>query len=145
MKRFRRIFGIGLICLPVILSWACREKENGAYPAAAFKPVIGALTGGPIQGRLDITVLDDRFAKPLKDAEVYVHQGRPMRETARAATDADGHVRFEGMNGPVTVTVVCETEEAYDTITWMDLDAADVVIPMTLRKNPRKVSVASTS
>ncbi len=124
----------------------CENEKVAIYPPVAFRPILGGAEGGIIHDNLIVTVVDAWSGKPLNGAVVFIHQGNPLEEKAKIKTGEDGVASFAnlGISGPVTVTVIHEEREAYDTISFCDINAAKVTIPLTIRKPPDKVSTALT-
>jgi hypothetical protein len=118
-------------------SSGCHRKHHHSKTESTIgKPLPGRFAGGPIRDNLHVVIVDSATEKPLKGAIVYIHQGSPLEEKSKEVADQDGAIDFtgKGITGPVTVTVVCETKEAYDSLTIQQVDASDLIIPMQLRK-----------
>lgn len=142
-----KIISLSLVIVSLLLLSACGSKEAvSVYPPIVFKPVPGQLDGGAIADNLKVTAVVSLTGKALKDAEVYVHQGEPYELKAQMTTNDQGTADFtgKGINGPVTVTVTCNKTEAYDTVTMMNVNAANLIIPMIPRKDPEKSKTALT-
>lgn len=91
-------------------------------------PINGGLGGGPIQGEVNITVLDGYTNEPVADA--YVLMGSGPTSPYQAVTDASGRVSFSdpGLEGPQMVTVAAED---YERVSIIAFDARDVTVFLT--------------
>lgn len=124
----------------------CGTGEVEIYPPIVFKAMPGAFSGPTIDKNLEVKVVDAQTTKELQGAHVFIHQGNPMELIAEGTTDADGKVSFTGeeISGAVTVTVTGCEEEAYDTVSFIDINSSNMIIPITLRKSRSKVKTALT-
>jgi hypothetical protein len=131
---FRYLFPVILLILLGLSG--CGSGPAEIFPPVVFKPEIGSFSNSPIQDNLSIKTLDAATGNPLKGAVVMIHQGDPPELLARDVTGPDGTVSFagKGINGPVCVTVTGCEKEAYDTISFIDINAAEMTIPLVLRK-----------
>lgn len=91
-------------------------------------PINGGLGGGPIQGEVNITVLDAYSEEPVADA--YVLLGAGPTSPYQAITDASGRVSFSDptLEGAQMVTVAAAD---YERVSIIAFDARDVTIFLT--------------
>ena len=123
----------------------CGKKEViEIYPPIVFKPQAGELGGGAIADNLFVTTVEMTNGKPVSGARVFVHQPDTLELLADAVTGPDGTVSFagKGITGPVVVTVTCNENIAYDTVSFVGINAANMVVPLDRRKSPEKVQTA---
>ncbi|MBN1355287.1 hypothetical protein JXA40_03345 [bacterium] len=146
----------GIVCMLMMILLAasvflialggCGNSAVEIYPPVEFKAVHGSFSGEPVADNLEITVVDAYSGKPLKGATVLVHQGHPPVLSGREITGPEGKVSFagNGINSKVTVTVTGCEKEAYDTISFVNVNSADMTIPLTIRKSPNLQDSALT-
>ncbi|HPQ39597.1 MAG TPA: hypothetical protein PLV45_04425 [bacterium] len=139
-------FLLVMITATVLLSGCGGEDVMEIYPPVVFKPIPGEAGGGPVNDNLTVSVVENISGDPLENAVVLIHQGEPYELKATETTGPDGVASFagKGITGPVTVTVSCNTDVAYDTISMIGINAARLVIPMERRKDPEDVRTALT-
>jgi len=91
-------------------------------------PINGGLGGGPIQGEVNVTVLDTYTSEPVPDA--YVLMGADATSPYQAVTDATGRVTFSapGLVGPQMLNVAAED---YERVSVVAFDARDVTLFLT--------------
>jgi hypothetical protein len=91
-------------------------------------PINGGLGGGPIDGSVNITVLDLYTDEPVPDA--YVLMGAHASSPHQAVTDAAGRVTFSepGLTGPQMLTVAAQD---YERLSIVAFDARDVTVFLT--------------
>lgn len=91
-------------------------------------PINGGLGGGPIQGEVNVTVLDTYSSEPIADA--YVLMGANATSPYQAVTDATGRVTFSapGLVGPQMLNVAAED---YERVSVVAFDARDVTLFLT--------------
>jgi hypothetical protein len=91
-------------------------------------PINGGLGGGPIQGEVNLMVIDAYTDEPVVDA--YVLMGPNASSPYQATTDASGRVTFSepGLVGPQMVTVAAN---GYERATIVAFDARDVTLFLT--------------
>jgi len=91
-------------------------------------PINGGLGGGPIQGEVNVTVLDTYTEEPVPDA--YVLMGADATSPYQAVTDASGRVTFSapGLVGPQMLSVAAED---YERVSIIAFDARDVTVFLT--------------
>lgn len=91
-------------------------------------PINGGLGGGPIEGSVNITVLDLYTDEPVPDA--YVLLGANASSPYQAITDATGRVTFSepGLTGPQMLTVAADE---YERLSIIAFDARDVTLFLT--------------
>jgi hypothetical protein len=92
--------------------------DDGGGPAIAG----GGVTGAPIDGALDVYVVEPGGEVPIAGAEVHVG-------ALSAVADADGHVAFAdaSLTGAQTVTATAAGRTA---ATWFGVDGASVTLPL---------------
>jgi len=88
-------------------------------------PFAGGFSGGPIDGVLNVVVLDNWTKDGLPGA--YVVVGDPATSAHQGVTDALGQITFSGddLVGPVTVTT---TAAGFEVATFACFDATNVTI-----------------
>lgn len=88
-------------------------------------PFAGGFSGGPIDGVLNVVVLDNWTKNGLPGA--YVVVGDPATSPHQGLTDALGQITFSGddLVGPVTVTT---TKQGFEVATFACFDAENVTI-----------------
>ncbi|MBD3161383.1 MAG: hypothetical protein GF346_04185 [Candidatus Eisenbacteria bacterium] len=91
---------------------------------------LGGTGGGPIDGSLLVRVVRDGTVDPIAGAFVMVgpHPGVPFEENWGFAS-AEGEILFEdpGLIGPIAVTAAAEGSR---TLSLLEVDAADIVVPL---------------
>ena len=108
-------------------------SENISVPEAfsfydSADPINGGLGGGPIQGEVNVTVLDTYSSEPVADA--YVLMGANASSPYQAVTDASGRVTFSapGLVGPQMLNVAAAD---YERVSVVAFDARDVTLFLT--------------
>ncbi len=147
LYKLRQITLLTLFTASVLTLVGCQqEKEIEIFPPVVFKPVAGEIGGGPINDNLVVTTVEKTTGNVIQGAKVFVHQGEPMELVAQGETDAEGQVSFagEGITGPVTLTITCNQTISYDTLSFVNINAARIVAPLDRRKTPDKVETALT-
>ena len=99
---------------------------RGAYSYYhSTSPTYGGLGGGPVQGTVTVTVLDEKSRMPLEHATVVLQQSRAA--TITASTNKLGVAVFADptLKGPLTVTA---GKKGYETASIVGFDARDVTI-----------------
>ncbi len=98
---------------------------------ATADPFFGGLGGGPINGTVNVAVVDGATRDGVDDA--YVVIGDPATSLYQGNADALGQITFSGVDlvGPITVTA---TAPGYDVASFVTFDATDVTV--FLRKPP---------
>lgn len=88
-------------------------------------PFAGGFSGGPIDGQLNVVVLDNWTKDGLPGA--YVVVGDPATSTHQGVTDALGQITFSGpdLEGPVTVHA---TATGFEVATFACFDATNLTI-----------------
>jgi hypothetical protein len=88
-------------------------------------PINGGLGGGPIEGSINVTVLDSYTGAPVPEA--FCMLGASGETAFQGLTDERGQITFSepDMRGPRSVT--CSKEE-YEATTIREFDARDVTI-----------------
>ncbi|MCD4653803.1 hypothetical protein K8T06_07690 [bacterium] len=127
--------------------YGCSKNDSAEiFPPIVFKPVSGQLSGGAVSDNLVVTTVEKTTGKIIKDAIVFVHQGEPAELKARVVTDEKGVADFtgQGISGAVTVTVTCNKTIAYDTVSFVNVNAAQMIIPLERRKDSEKTRTALT-
>ncbi|MFC1482363.1 IPT/TIG domain-containing protein, partial [Myxococcota bacterium] len=91
-------------------------------------PINGGFGGGPIQGEVNIVVLDAYTDEPVADA--YVLMGADASSPYQAVTDGTGRVTFSapGLTGPQMITVAAVD---YERVSVIAFDARDVTLFLT--------------
>ena len=127
-----------------MLMFGCSKEVIQKYPSVVYKALPGEFSGGPIQDNLVVRVVDAVTKKPLKNSNVYIHQDEPMQLKTIGETDSEGQISFkgQGISGPVTVTVTNSDEKTYDTITFIDINSAQMTIPLNVREAPEEIRTA---
>jgi len=138
-----------MIAVSLLLSgfYGCKKQEaSQIFPPVVFMPVSGEFAGGPIKNNLIVTTVEETTGKIVKGAEVFIHQGDPVQLIARLETNDEGIADFKTveMVGPVTVTVTCNKSIAYDTVSFVNINAARLTIPLVRRKKAGKTKTALT-
>lgn len=136
-----------LLVVTVAVLSGCGSKEAAdIYPPVVFKPVPGAVTGGAINDNLTVTTVEKLTGKPVQGATVLVHQGDALELKATEVTGPDGVASFagKGITGPVTVTVTCNETIAYDTVSFIDVNAAQLTVPLERRKEAEDLRTGLT-
>ncbi len=105
-------------------------------------PINGGLGGGPIQGEVNVTVLDTYTSEPVPDA--YVLMGANATSPYQAVTDATGRVTFSapGLVGPQMLNVAAED---YERVSVVAFDARDVTLFLTPYVPPSPGSIPGQS
>ncbi len=137
------------LCVTAVFSVlnGCGEKEiKQLYPPVVYKAPVGELGGGPINDNLTVKTVEMLDGKPIPSAKVFIHATETLELLAEADTGPDGTVSFagKGITGPVTVTVACNQTLAYDTVSFVGINTANMVIPLERRKSPEKIKTALT-
>ena len=99
---------------------------RGAYSYYhSTSPTYGGMGGGPVNGTLTVTVLNEKSRAPIENARVVVQQARTM--TFSADTNKLGIAVFAHakLKGPLTVTA---GKKEYETASFVSFDARDVTI-----------------
>lgn len=88
-------------------------------------PFAGGMSGGPIDGVINVVVLDNWTKNGLPGA--YVVVGDPATSPYHGLTDALGQITFSGddLEGPVTVST---TKEGFEVATFACFDATNLTI-----------------
>jgi hypothetical protein len=107
------------------------EANRGFTYQATADPFFGGMGGGPIDGTLNIVVMDEISGNGIPDA--FVSVGDPATSTLKGRTDALGQITFStpGLVGPVTVIAAAD---GYESGMFVDFDARD--LSMFLFKPP---------
>ncbi len=106
-----------------------------ASPDAAAAIPGGGTSGGPITGKIEISVLEDGTATPIADA--FVQVGETVIAGQSGLTDARGFISIaaSGINGPQTVTA---GKLGYRTACIADLDATHVTLVLRPLRSSRR-------
>ena len=134
-------------CILLVSVAACHKVQPEEIHASFIvTPVPGSMGSSPLSGKISIQVVNSMSAKPVPGSIVYIYQGSDSHELVQLTTDKDGACDWqdERLTQPVTLTVVSQEREAYDTMTLIDANAASVIIPLKLRKKPpeRRIRMA---
>lgn len=143
----RHIIVYGTVIIIFACLSACKKQEKiEIFPPIVFIPELGELTGGAINDNLIVTAVDKINGTPIQEANVFVHDSDTNQLLAETSTGPDGTASFagKGIAGPVTVTLTCNQTIAYDTISFIGVNSANVTVPMNRRKTPDKVNTAVT-
>ncbi len=118
----------GLVTVSVEDSTELLSVQEGFSYYDSADPINGGLGGGPIQGEVNVTVLDTYTSEPVADA--YVLMGADASSPYQAVTDATGRVTFSapGLVGPQMLTVAAE---GYERVSVVAFDARDVTLFLT--------------
>ncbi len=102
------------------------------FPAGGHAFDFGGTSGGPVAGSLTVTVVDAQDGSPIQGAWVMVgpEAGDPFAVNY-GQTGAGGQIVFTdgSLSGPSTVTAA---KDGYRVITLIDVDAAQVTLPLEL-------------
>lgn len=97
----------------------------------------GGVSDGPVDGAINVFVIDDVTGDPIAEAEVYI--GDPGSPLFASITDETGLWRADGnFNDPETITVGAD---GYEDVTWFGVNASNVTIPLR-RRGPTAVPQA---
>ena len=121
----------GTANVEVITSTAVYEAKRAYTYQATGDPFFGGMSGGPIQGSLNVVVIDDASNNGVPGALVSI--GDPATSQFQGLTDNLGQITFSdpSLTGPVTVVAAAEE---YETSIFVDFDAENISI--FLRKPP---------
>ncbi|MBN1296503.1 hypothetical protein JXA80_06960 [bacterium] len=136
-----------VIAVVMVFGIGCSRKDAiELYPPVVFEPVPGGGTGGSIADNLVVSVVEKNNGKPIANAVVYVHQGEDWVQAGMEKTGPDGVASFagKGISGSVTVTVTCNEDVAYDTVSFIGIDTAKLTVPLERRKEPENTRTALT-
>ncbi len=105
-----------------------------SFPVAGYADLridpTGGVGGGPIAGRLTVTVIDELSGDPIADAfcQVGLRPGVPFAGNL-GRTDSSGQILFltPALSGPQSVTV---GKEGYTYITIFEVNAAEMILPI---------------
>ncbi len=119
---------------PGLVTVEVEDASDGVSVQEAFSfydsadPINGGLGGGPIQGEVNVTVLDTYSSEPIPDA--YVLMGADASSPYQAVTDATGRVTFSapGLVGPQMLNVAAAD---YERVSVVAFDARDVTLFLT--------------
>jgi hypothetical protein len=103
--------------------------DGGTEPDAATGPVLtpgGGIGGGPIDGELNVFVIDADDDSPIAGATVMV-AATTAEAGVTATTDSTGLASFTDVSGPRVITV---TADGYVTATWMGANGRNVTMPL---------------
>jgi len=145
---FLRVFPL-CVCVAgviMILTGCGQEEAVDVYPPIEFTPVPGGATGGPVNDNLLVTVVEETTGSPIEGATVLIHQGEMYELKATGTTGPDGQATFagQGITGPYTATVTCNKSIAYDTVSFININAAQLTVPLQRRKESEEVRTALT-
>ncbi len=109
-----------------------RARRAYTYLTTA-DPVFGGMGGGPIDGTLDVVVIDANTKNGIDDA--YVVVGDPATSPYQGHADDLGQITFSapGLVGPVTVTAA---SPGYETTVFDGFDARDITIKLNRPPEP---------
>lgn len=129
-----------------MLQGCAKQEAAQLFPPIVFKPVFGEINGGPINDNLTVTAVEKLTGQPVAGARVFVHAMDSMELLADGTTGSDGVASFadKAIIGPVSVTITCNETIAYDTVSFIGINAAHVVVPLDRRKSPEQVKTALT-
>lgn len=121
----------------VVVTWPADElsiEAAGAFeyidPGDAFK---GGLAGGPIDGSVNLTLIETVLGIKLPDAEVWLV--RQDGTTLKGTTDAEGQATLsaEGLTGRVSLHVF---RECFESESILDFDAQNVTLYTRITAEP---------
>ena len=92
----------------------------------------GGPSGGPINGSITVTVVENETGAPISGAFVMVGDGPESGDWNWGTTNGSGVITIAqtGLSGPITVTA---GDGSHSWMTLFQLDAANVVIPLGAR------------
>ncbi len=107
----------------------------------AITPVPGSVRGGRIHGNLRVNLLDAATGRAMPGGHISVQPGPKNNSEIHMTTDNLGAATIvnKDFSGPVNITVTCCPDEAFDTLSLIDVDSASLDIPIELRKRRRRV------
>lgn len=99
--------------------------EDGFTYFDSADPTSGGLGGGPIEGQINITVIDAMSGAPVADA--YAIVGEDLTTEHQGLTDAGGQITFSGPDilPPATVHIA---KHCYERTSVVAFDARDVTV-----------------
>jgi hypothetical protein len=111
--------------LRVTTATSVHDVERAYRYSTTGDPFAGGMSGGPIDGSLDVVILDSWTRNGLPGA--FVSVGDPATTAYRGTTDALGQITFSGPDlvGPVTVTA---TAAGFEVATFHCFDAEHLTI-----------------
>ena len=106
-------------------AWGEVLLEDGYTYATTGDAFLAGMTGGPIDGTLNVVVLDGQTEDGVDGA--YVTVGDPATTPYQGTTDMFGQITFAdpALHGPVTVTT---SKEGYSRSSFVSFDATSVTI-----------------
>lgn len=125
----------GTANISVITQSGVFEAERAYTYESTGDPFAGGMSGGPINGAVNIVVIDSASDNGIPDALVAV--GDPSVSPLVGTTDLLGQITFStpDLTGPITVTAAAE---GYETAMFVEFDAENITI--FLRRPPEPVS-----
>jgi hypothetical protein len=99
--------------------------EDGFLYYNAADPFGGGLGGGPLQGTMNVTVLDASNLMPVPEA--FVMLGTDARTTYQGVTNGNGQITFSG-DDLLGRQMISTSKEAYAASAIVQFDATDVTI-----------------
>lgn len=116
-------------CLAIAMTLVLAFIAVNAQAAPLTDPM-GGTGGGPINGSLHVTVVQDGSTTPIEGAFVMagIKPGKPFANNW-GFTDANGEIDFShaGLSGPLMVTAGAA---GYQYFSLVSVDANDIVIPL---------------
>ncbi len=108
--------------------------RNAYTYVATADPFAGGMGGGPINGTLNVVVLDSTTSNGVDGA--YVVVGDPQTSPLQGTADDLGQITFStpGLVGPVTVTAAAL---GYETTVFAGFDAQDITIFLNRPPDPQ--------
>lgn len=125
----------GTANISVITQSGVYEAERAYTYEATGDPFFGGMSGGPIDGAVNIVVIDDFSNNGIPGA--FVSVGDPSTSTMTGTTDLLGQITFSSadLTGPITVTAAAE---GFETAMFVEFDAKNISV--FLRRPPEPAS-----
>jgi len=109
----------------VITGGDVEEAHRGFTYITTADPFFGGMGGGPIDGTLNVVVMDEITGNGIPDAFVAV--GDPTTTSLKGRTDMLGQITFSqvGLHGPISVLAAATD---YESSMFVEFDARDISI-----------------
>lgn len=106
---------------------AVHEARRAFTYQATADPFFGGMGGGPINGTVNVVVIDSNTRDGVPDA--FVALGDPATSPYRGRTDALGQITFSDptLSGPVSLVAA---KDDYETQVFVGFDAQDITVYM---------------
>jgi hypothetical protein len=118
----------GMATVTVRSGGATFVAEDAFRYESTVDPFRGGFGGGPIDGSIDVTVLDGFTLDGIPHA--FVSLGDPMTTPFKGRTDSLGQITLSGpgLRGPVTLIAA---QDKYEWAAFVDFDARNVTLYLT--------------